>query len=58
MIQCITISCYTLTIKCNFGSHAGESYTVHNSQEAGYEAHRQRYYQFVNSIPNAIYSGG
>lgn len=48
----------TLTIKCNFGSHAGESYTVHNSQEAGYEAHRQRYYQFVNSIPNAIYSGG
>lgn len=45
----------TLHITCNFGSHNGEVYSVHNSQESEYEQKRQRFGRFVDSIPGAIY---
>ena len=47
----------TLNITCNFGSRAGQVYSVHNSQEAGYEQDRQRFldsiYQTMYDSPNA-----
>lgn len=46
----------TLNITCNFGSHAGETYTVRNSEEAGYEKDRERFQSFLNSIPGSIYT--
>ena len=45
----------SLHITCNFGSHAGETYSVHNSQEAEYEQKRERFGSFIDSIPGAIY---
>ena len=45
----------TLNITCNFGSRAGQVYSVHNSEEAGYEQDRQRFQQFIDSIPHSIY---
>lgn len=45
----------TLNITCNFGSKAGQVYSVHNSQEAGYEQDRERFQQFIDSIPGSIY---
>lgn len=45
----------TLNITCNFGSKAGQVYSVHNSQEAGYEQDRERFLGFINSIPGSIY---
>lgn len=45
----------TLNITCNFGSKAGQTYSVHNSQEAEYEQNRSRFQSFMNSIPNSIY---
>lgn len=48
----------TLNITCNFGSMAGQTYSVHNSQEAGYEQNRERFQQFLDSIPGSIYLDG
>ena len=45
----------TLNITCNFGSKAGQVYSVHNSQEAGYQESRERFQQFIDSIPGSIY---
>ena len=45
----------TLNITCNFGKHQGETYSVHNSQEAEYDKKRERFNAFINSIPGAIY---
>lgn len=45
----------TLNITCNFGSKAGQVYSVHNSQEAGYEQSREKFQQFIDSIPGSIY---
>lgn len=45
----------TLHITCNFGSHAGETYSVHNSQEAEYDEKRERFGRFIDSIPGVIY---
>ena len=45
----------TLNITCNFGSKAGQVYSVHNSQEAEYEEDRARFKAFVDSIPGSIY---
>lgn len=45
----------TLNITCNFGSKAGQTYSVHNSQEAGYEENRSRFQSFIDSIPGSIY---
>lgn len=45
----------TLNITCNFGSRAGEVYSVHNSQEAEYEKDRERFQGFLDAIPNSIY---
>lgn len=50
--ECATLSeDGTLNITCNFGSKAGETYSVHNSQEAGYDKDRERFNEFLNSIP-------
>lgn len=48
----------TLNITCPFGSKAGQVYSVHNSQEAGYEQNRERFQNFLDSIPNSIYLDG
>lgn len=45
----------SLTITCPFGSKAGQQYTVHNSQEAAYDQDRERFQQFLDSIPGAVY---
>ena len=45
----------SLNIPCNVGSHKGETYTVHNSQEAEYDAKRERFGRFLDSIPGSIY---
>ena len=45
----------TLNITCNFGSRAGQVYSVHNSQEASYEQDRERFKGFIDSIPGSIY---
>ena len=45
----------TLNITCNFGSKAGQTYSVHNSQEAEYIKDRERFRSFVDSIPGSIY---
>lgn len=45
----------TLNITCNFGSKMGQTYSVHNSQEAEYEKDRERFQGFINSIPGSIY---
>lgn len=45
----------TLNITCNFGSKRGQTYSVHNSQEAEYEKDRERFQGFINSIPGSIY---
>lgn len=45
----------TLNITCNFGSRAGQTYSVHNSQEAEYENDRARFKSFIDSIPGSIY---
>lgn len=44
----------SISIPCNFGSHKGELYTVNNSQESEYEAERERFTRFYNSIPGAF----
>lgn len=46
----------TLNITCNFGSKAGQVYSVHNSQEAEYNEDRERFNRFLNSIPGSIYN--
>lgn len=48
----------TLNITCNFGSKMGQTYSVHNSLEAGYEEDRDRFKRFVDSIPGSIYLKG
>lgn len=48
----------TLNITCNFGNNAGKTYSVHNSQEAGYEEDRARFQSFIDSIPGSIYLNG
>lgn len=45
----------TLNITCNFGSKAGQTYSVHNSQESEYEKDRSRFKSFIDSIPGSIY---
>ena len=45
----------TLNITCNFGSKMGQTYSVHNSQEAEYDKDRERFQGFINSIPGSIY---
>lgn len=53
--QCATLSeDGTLNITCNFGSKAGENYSVHNSQEAGYDEDREKFNAFLNSIPGYV----
>ena len=51
----------TLNIECNFGSRKGQIYSV-NQNEAKYDQDRERFNQFLDSIPKAIYpsstSGG
>ena len=44
----------SISVPCNFGSHQGEVYTVNNSQESEYEATRERFARFYNSIPGAF----
>lgn len=44
----------SLKLPCNIGSHAGQMYTV-NSQEAAYDEKRERFNQFIDSIPGSIY---
>ena len=39
----------SLNIPCNVGSHKGENYTVHNSQEAEYEQKKERFGRFLAS---------
>lgn len=48
----------TLSITCNFGSKAGQVYSVHNNNEAEYEQDRERFNQFLNAIPRSIYNDG
>lgn len=45
----------SINLPCNVGSHAGESYTVVNSQEAEYDEKRERFSRFIDSIPGSIY---
>ena len=45
----------TLTLPCNFGSHMGQNYSVHNSQESEYDQKRERFGRFLDSIPGNIY---
>lgn len=45
----------TLNITCNFGSKKGQTYSVHNSQEAEYEKDRLKFQGFIDSIPGSIY---
>lgn len=45
----------TLNITCNFGSKMGQTYSVHNSQEAEYEQDRARFQSFIDTIPESIY---
>jgi hypothetical protein len=45
----------SLKLPCNVGSHAGEEYTVHNSQESEYDEKRERFSRFLDSIPGNIY---
>lgn len=42
----------TLNVVCNFGSKAGQVYSVHNSQESEYDQQREA---FINSISQSIY---
>lgn len=44
----------SLTLPCNVGSHAGQSYTV-NAQESQYDEKRERFSRFMDSIPGSIY---
>lgn len=44
----------SLQLPCNVGSHAGQMYSV-NSQEASYDEKRERFNQFIDSIPGSIY---
>lgn len=46
----------TLNVKCNFGSNAGKTYSVINSEESDYEEKRERFGRFLNSIPGSIYT--
>ena len=45
----------TLNVTCNFGSNAGKTYSVVNSNEANYEEKRERFSRFLSSIPGSIY---
>lgn len=45
----------SLNIPCNVGSHKGENYTVHNSQEAEYEEKKERFGRFLASEPGNSY---
>lgn len=45
----------TLNITCNFGSHKGEIYSVHNSQEAEYNERKNSFY---GAIGRSIYGNG
>ena len=45
----------SLNIPCNVGSHKGENYTVHNSQEAEYEQKKERFGRFLASEPGNSY---
>lgn len=45
----------SLSLPCNVGNHKGETYSVHNSQEAEYEEKRQRFGRFLDSISGSIY---
>lgn len=44
----------SLKLPCNVGSHAGQIYSV-NSQESLYDGKRERFNQFLDSIPGSIY---
>lgn len=44
----------SLQLPCNVGSHIGQMYSV-NSQEASYDEKRERFHQFMDSIPGSIY---
>lgn len=48
----------TLNITCNFGSKSGQVYSVHNSQESEYEKDRERFQQYLDTIPESIYLNG
>lgn len=43
----------SLKLPCNFGTHAGQTYSV-NSNEAHYDEKRQRFAGFIDSIPGSI----
>lgn len=43
-----------ISVPCNFGSKAGQIYTV-NQNEAKYQEDRERFNKFLNSIPGSIY---
>lgn len=45
----------SISLPANVGSHKGEVYTVTNSNEAEYEAKRERFGRFLDSIPGNIY---
>lgn len=45
----------SINLPCNVGSHAGQMYSVTNSQEAAYDEKRARFGQFIDSIPGSIY---
>ena len=45
----------SLNLPCNVGSHKGENYTVHNSQEAEYEQKKERFGRFLASEPGNSY---
>lgn len=44
----------SIKLPCNVGSHSGQLYTV-NENESSYDEKRQRFGQFLDSIPGNIY---
>ena len=45
----------SLDLPCNVGSHKGQTYSIHNSQESEYDEKRERFNAFLDSIPGNIY---
>ena len=45
----------SLSLPCNVGSNKGDQYTVTNSMEAQYDSKRERFSNFLSSIPGSIH---
>lgn len=45
----------SLNLPCNVGNHKGETYSVHNSQEAEYEQKKERFGRFLAAEPGDSY---